>query len=276
MKARPPGKRERGFASHERLRPAWTLSRSCDRGGLAGRHRGWRSSSSRRSFSPVSRRTAPLGPGPPSARMRPAPPCRLRPPRRSSGGSRLQATTPRSRRGARPPHTATISSWTTTAPRQHVGLRFRRLTNPRRARITRAYVQFEADERQREPTRLLVEGEAADDAATFTSATVTSRAGVRTARSVSWSPRPWQRNGADGTSAHAGPLGAAPGDRRSSRLEERQRGRADRQRRRPSHRPCVRRSAGRGASPPRRADRPNDAGAGAPPVRSPVHVRVRG
>ena len=81
---------------------------------------------------------------------------------------------------------------------QHVGLRFRRLTIPRRARITRAYVQFEADERQREPTRLLVEGEAADDAATFTSASGDISDRPRTARSVSWSPRPWQRIGADG------------------------------------------------------------------------------
>ena len=50
------------------------------------------------------------------------------------------------------------------------GLRFINVAIPNHATVTGAYVQFEADETQSETTNLVVRGEAADNATTFTSA----------------------------------------------------------------------------------------------------------
>jgi hypothetical protein len=74
---------------------------------------------------------------------------------------------------------------------QKIGLRFANVAIPRGATITRAFVQFEAREAQSEATALTIQGQAADNAGTFTATTanVTSRA--RTAASVSWAPAPW-------------------------------------------------------------------------------------
>ena len=73
-------------------------------------------------------------------------------------------------------------------PHQAVGLRFAGLAIPPGATITRAYVQFVADEAQSEPTSLTIRGEAVDDAAAFTatSGSLTARLGSATASSVSW------------------------------------------------------------------------------------------
>ncbi|MFL5969336.1 MAG: fibronectin type III domain-containing protein, partial [Gaiellaceae bacterium] len=74
---------------------------------------------------------------------------------------------------------------------QKVGMRFTNVTVPKGATVTRAYLQLEAKETQSEATSLLVQGQAADNAATFTSASGNVSTRPRTAASVAWSPVPW-------------------------------------------------------------------------------------
>ena len=78
-----------------------------------------------------------------------------------------------------------------TARRISVGLRFTALAIPPGVTITRAYVQFVADEAQSETTSLSIQGEAADNAAPYArvSRNITSRA--RTTAATAWSPSPW-------------------------------------------------------------------------------------
>jgi PKD repeat protein len=71
------------------------------------------------------------------------------------------------------------------------GLRFTNVLIPSHATVTGAYVQFEADETQSEATSLLVQGQAADNAATFTSTTRNVSGRPRTAASATWSPQAW-------------------------------------------------------------------------------------
>ena len=71
------------------------------------------------------------------------------------------------------------------------GLRFTNVLLPNHATVTGAYVQFEADETQSEATSLLVQGQAADNAATFTSTTRNVSGRPRTAASATWSPQAW-------------------------------------------------------------------------------------
>lgn len=73
---------------------------------------------------------------------------------------------------------------------QKVGLRFPSLTVPAGAMITSAYLQFEADETQSEATSLTIRGQAADNAAAFTSATKPSTRALTTA-ATAWTPTPW-------------------------------------------------------------------------------------
>jgi len=82
---------------------------------------------------------------------------------------------------------------------QKVGLRFTNMAIPPRAAITRAYVQFETDETQSEATNLLIEGQAADNAATFGTAKSGISSRPRTAASVRWSPPAWTLVGEAGT-----------------------------------------------------------------------------
>lgn len=74
---------------------------------------------------------------------------------------------------------------------QIVGLRFPNVTIAQGATISTAYVQFEADEAQSEATTLTIQGQAADNAATFasTSGNVSTRG--RTSASVTWTPAAW-------------------------------------------------------------------------------------
>jgi hypothetical protein len=74
---------------------------------------------------------------------------------------------------------------------QTVGMRFNLVDIPEGATITNANIQFQTDEINSEPSTLTIEGEASDNALTFTSASgnITSRA--RTASSVEWTPAPW-------------------------------------------------------------------------------------
>ncbi|MFL5919037.1 MAG: hypothetical protein ACJ74X_09965, partial [Gaiellaceae bacterium] len=61
----------------------------------------------------------------------------------------------------------------------------------RGATISRAYVQFEADEAQSDPTSLVLQGEAADNAAAYTTTANNISARPRTAASTNWAPAPW-------------------------------------------------------------------------------------
>jgi parallel beta helix pectate lyase-like protein/K319-like protein len=78
-----------------------------------------------------------------------------------------------------------------SATNQTVGLRFTNVTVPPGATITSAYIQFEADETQSEVTNLTLKGQAADNAATFTTVSGNVSARPRTTAAASWSPVPW-------------------------------------------------------------------------------------
>jgi sugar lactone lactonase YvrE len=81
---------------------------------------------------------------------------------------------------------------------QTVGIRFANLDIPQGATVSNAYIQFHSDEAGSAATSLLVHGQDADHAATFTSASnnITSR--PLTSAAASWSPAAW-------TSGQAGP-----------------------------------------------------------------------
>jgi PKD repeat protein len=91
---------------------------------------------------------------------------------------------------------------------QKVGLRFINLAIPNRATITRAYIQFEADETQSEATNLLVQGQAADNANAFGSGSGNISARPRTAASTSWSPPAWALVGEAGPNQRTPDLSA--------------------------------------------------------------------
>ena len=76
------------------------------------------------------------------------------------------------------------------APQQIVGMRFNNLSIPQNATITNAYIQFQTDEVTTNLTDLSIEGEAVNNAATFTTANGNISSRPRTS-SVSWSPAPW-------------------------------------------------------------------------------------
>jgi hypothetical protein len=74
-----------------------------------------------------------------------------------------------------------------------VGLRFANVNLPHGAAVVSASLQFRSDEVHADPTSLLLQGQAIDNAPTFTTAknNITSRA--RTAASVAWNPPPWNK-----------------------------------------------------------------------------------
>jgi hypothetical protein len=74
---------------------------------------------------------------------------------------------------------------------QTVGMRFRAVTVPRGATIISADVQFQVDENDSPATSLGIRGEAADNAATFTTATRNISTRNRTISAVSWTPPAW-------------------------------------------------------------------------------------
>src|SRR6476661_7822168 len=87
---------------------------------------------------------------------------------------------------------------------QRVGMRFTSVAVPRGATITHAYLQFEADETQSEPTSLAIQGQAADNAAVFGTASGNISTRARTVASVAWSPPAW------GLISEAGPNQRTP------------------------------------------------------------------
>lgn len=82
---------------------------------------------------------------------------------------------------------------------QKVGLRFTGLTIPRGATIVAAYVQFTVDEAQSTSTSLAIRGQAADNAAAFSSATNNVSSRTTTSATVNWSPATWSTIGQAGS-----------------------------------------------------------------------------
>jgi cytochrome c peroxidase len=88
---------------------------------------------------------------------------------------------------------------TEEATAQTVGIRFAGVDIPPGATISRAYVQFAADETQSGPTALVIQGEAADNALGFTTATGNVSSRVRTSAAVAWpAVPPWAALGESG------------------------------------------------------------------------------
>lgn len=87
---------------------------------------------------------------------------------------------------------------------QTVGLRFNGVTIPRGATISRAYVQFHTDERTSDVVSLTIRGQAADNAAAFTTATSNISSRPRTTSAVAWAPAAWT------TVGQAGPAQQTP------------------------------------------------------------------
>jgi predicted phosphodiesterase len=88
---------------------------------------------------------------------------------------------------------------TLEATTQVVGMRFRGIAIPRGAHIVAAWVQFMVDEATSNATSLAFAGEAADNAATFTTAARNVSTRLRTAASVPWSPAAWPTIGVAGS-----------------------------------------------------------------------------
>ena len=81
---------------------------------------------------------------------------------------------------------------------QLVGLRFPGVAVPPRARVTRAYLQFQADETQSEATSLVIQGQASDNAGTFSVNGYDLSDRARTEASVFWSVPVWELIGEAG------------------------------------------------------------------------------
>jgi hypothetical protein len=78
---------------------------------------------------------------------------------------------------------------------QTVSIRFSGVAIPQNANIVNAYVQFQVDENSSVSTSLTIEGEAIDDAPTFTSSSGNISSRVRTSANVAWCPVPWTKLG---------------------------------------------------------------------------------
>jgi hypothetical protein len=74
---------------------------------------------------------------------------------------------------------------------QTVGLRFNEIDIPQGANITTAYIQFQVSQATSDVTSLTIEGEAADNAASFTTDNLNVSSRLRTGASMAWLPEPW-------------------------------------------------------------------------------------
>jgi parallel beta-helix repeat protein len=81
---------------------------------------------------------------------------------------------------------------------QTVGMRFNGVDIPQGATIASAYVQFQVDEINSEATSLTIQGEAVDNAATFTTVSGNISSRPRTEAAVQWAPVPWTTVGEAG------------------------------------------------------------------------------
>jgi tetratricopeptide (TPR) repeat protein len=91
---------------------------------------------------------------------------------------------------------------------QLVGLRFPNLAVPPGATILEAWVQLQVDEASTGAASLRIEGQAADTAPAFTSASGDLGSRPRTAASVAWSPPAWPSAGAAGADQRTPDLSA--------------------------------------------------------------------
>ncbi len=74
---------------------------------------------------------------------------------------------------------------------QYVGMRFTNVTIPQGAYVTKAYIQFSVDEFNSDPANLTFVGQAADNAATFTTNTKDISSRSLTSATVSWNVPAW-------------------------------------------------------------------------------------
>jgi hypothetical protein len=81
---------------------------------------------------------------------------------------------------------------------QTVGMRFNGVDIPKGAIITNAYIQFQVDEVSTGGASLLIEGEAVDDAITFSSSSGDITGRTPTTAAVGWSPPDWTTVGEAG------------------------------------------------------------------------------
>ena len=81
---------------------------------------------------------------------------------------------------------------------QVVGIRFQNVFIPQGAQIDLAYLQFKVDEAASEPTSLIIQGEAVDDAGVFLNQGNNISQRPRTSASVNWSPLNWTAIGEEG------------------------------------------------------------------------------
>jgi hypothetical protein len=81
---------------------------------------------------------------------------------------------------------------------QIVGMRFGGVAIPRAATIVSAYLQFKVDETSSAAASLTVQGQAADNAPTFTTATANISSRTRTLSSAPWTPTAWPTVGVAG------------------------------------------------------------------------------
>ncbi len=74
---------------------------------------------------------------------------------------------------------------------QMVGMRFAGVDVPSGAAIVSAYIQFQVDEKTSQATSLIIQAEATDNAATFSSTSFDISSRNQTVSAVSWDPPPW-------------------------------------------------------------------------------------
>ncbi|UJS18672.1 MAG: hypothetical protein L3J17_06365 [Candidatus Jettenia sp.] len=87
---------------------------------------------------------------------------------------------------------------TTSSGNQKVGMRFTGINIPKDAAIMNAYIQFKADEIRSGAISLIIQGEAANNAAPFTSTNGNISSRSKTIAAVPWSPAAWTTIGATG------------------------------------------------------------------------------
>ncbi len=110
---------------------------------------------------------------------------------------------------------------------QTVGMRFTNLAIPPGSAVTNAWVQFQADATGSTATSLVVRAQAADTAATFTTATGNVSSRPRTNTFVSWNPVSWTRRGRRPWPTDAEPGGGGPGSGQPAGVGGQQRHRGD-------------------------------------------------
>jgi hypothetical protein len=81
---------------------------------------------------------------------------------------------------------------------QLVGMRFNSLNIPQGATITNASIQFQVNETHSGATSLMIEGEATDNALTFTNANANISSRALTGATIDWAPAPWITEGEAG------------------------------------------------------------------------------